>query len=57
MTTSLYLVTVSTWFLFTVFTGPKQVEQCLTLVQDLEKRYEVDAICLTKKDKTIVVTQ
>ena len=57
MTTSLYLVTVGTWFLFTVFTGPKQVEQCLTLVQDLEKRYEVDAICLTKKDKTIVVTQ
>tara|TARA_R100000329_G_C7611815_1_gene217147 strand:- start:786 stop:959 length:174 start_codon:yes stop_codon:yes gene_type:complete len=57
MTTTLYLVTVGTWFLFTVFTGPKQVEECLTLVQDLEKRYEVDAICLTKKDKTIVVTQ
>lgn len=57
MTTTLYLVTVGTWFLFTVFTGPKQVEECLTLVQDLEKRYEVDAICLTKKDKTIVVNQ
>tara|TARA_S200002703_G_scaffold95463_2_gene82521 strand:- start:9108 stop:9281 length:174 start_codon:yes stop_codon:yes gene_type:complete len=57
MTTSLYLVTISTWFLFKVFTGPDQTDQCTTLLKDLEKRYEVNAVCLTKNNKTIVVTQ
>ena len=57
MTTTLYLATISTWFTFTVFTGVLQIEQCLERQRDLEKRFAVDAVCVTRFNGFIMVKE
>jgi len=57
VTTTLYLATINAWFTFTVFTGVFQIEQCLERQRDLEKRFAVDAVCVTRFNDFIMVKE
>ena len=54
MTTTLYLIAQITWHTFRIFEGEDQIEKCEELKQQLEKRFSVEATCVTKSDTILV---
>ena len=54
MTTTLYLIAQITWHTFRIFEGEDQIEKCKELKQQLEKKFPVEATCVTKSDTMLV---
>ncbi len=54
MTTTLYLVTVATWYTFSSFEGTDQINKCALLKEYLEHTYTVEATCVTKKNNELL---
>jgi len=55
MTTTLYLITIHTWYTFTIFDGASQMQQCLTMQRGLERRFAVEAICVSRTTNKIII--
>ena len=54
MTTTLYLIAQITWYTFRIFEGEDQIKKCEELKQQLEKRFPVEATCVSRKDNTLI---
>ena len=54
MTTTLYLVAQLSWHTFRIFEGEDQIEKCEELKQQLEKRFPVEATCISIKGDIVI---
>ena len=54
MITTLYLITIPTWYVFRSFEGTDQLNECAFLKNYLETTYDVEATCLTKTNNILI---
>ena len=54
MITTLYLITIPTWYVFRSFEGTDQLNECAFLKNYLEITYDVEATCLTKTNNMLI---
>jgi len=55
VTTTLYLLTVATWFNLYEFNGEKQVVECHERKALIEEEFKVKAVCFTKAELVLIV--
>ena len=55
MVTSLYVVTIGTWFHLPTFMGGTQVNECAAQQERVELRFEITTVCLTRSEEILMV--
>tara|TARA_B100000424_G_C22611446_1_gene340671 strand:+ start:319 stop:519 length:201 start_codon:yes stop_codon:yes gene_type:complete len=55
MTTTLYLISVANWYIFSTFETAEQVNKCLIVKEYIEATYPVEAVCITKLKSNKVI--
>lgn len=55
MTTTLYLLTVATWFHLHEFSNDLQLHQCDANKNRIEEQFNVEAVCVTRSDAVLIV--
>ena len=57
MTTTLYLISIANWYVFTTFETSEQVNKCLLVKEYIESTYPVEAVCITKLKTNKVIIE
>jgi len=55
MITTLYLVTVATWYGIAVYETDDQQALCALAKKHVENNFEIEAICVAKTEKLLLV--